>query len=185
VEGNLVTRWLRFLLVALRSLWRPGLEATATSVVTGRVWPTDVDLSATNNASYLVYFEMARLDLQLRTGLARLAARKGWAAPMASIHVQFRKPLRRFQRFQVSARLVHWDEKWLYVEQRIERGGETMATALSRSLLVGKQGRVPPVDLAAELGFSLATPSTPPLIETYEEAERLMRERADLADQGR
>jgi acyl-CoA thioesterase FadM len=169
-----VTRWLRFLLVAIRSLWRPRLEATGTATVTARVWPTDADVTATNNAAYLVYLEMARIDLQLRTGLLRLATRKRWAAPMASIHVRFRKPLRRFQRFQVSARLVYWDEKWLYLAQHIEREGEVVATALAKSLVLGPEGRVAPTDVASALGASLGVPPKPPVIEHYEEAERLI-----------
>lgn len=174
-----MTRWVRFLLVALRSLWRPRLRPTDTSVVTARVWPTDADVSVTNNAAYLVFFEMARVDLQLRSGLARQAAKKGWAVPMASINAQFRRPLRRFQRFQVSARLAYWDDEWLYVEQRIERNGDIMATALAKSLVLGKGGRIAPRDVATELGFSLTMTSRPPMIDRYEEAEALMRESAE------
>jgi acyl-CoA thioesterase FadM len=175
-----MTRWMRFLLVAVRSLWRPRLGPTDTSLVTGRVWPTDVDVSATNNAAYLVFLEMGRVDLQLRSGLARLAARKGWTAPMASVNVQFRKPLRRFQRFRVSTRLAYWDDRWLYVEQRIDRNGETIAAALTKSLVIGAQGRIAPLDLAAALGFTLPRPSPPPVIQQYEKVDELMRERADV-----
>jgi acyl-CoA thioesterase FadM len=174
-----MTRWMRFLLVAIRSLWRPRLRPIDTSVVMGRVWPTDADLSVTNNAAYLVYLEMGRVDLQLRTGLARVSVRNGWAAPMASIHVQFRRPLRRFQRFQVSTRLAYWDDKWLYLEQRIDRDGETVATALARSLVIGAEGRIAPLDLAAALGFTLPRPSASPMIQQYEKAEESMREHWD------
>jgi acyl-CoA thioesterase FadM len=169
-----MTRWVRFLLVALRSLWRPRLDPNDAAVVTGRVWPTDADVTATNNAAYLVFLEMARIDLQLRTGLLRLAARRRWAAPLASIHVRFRKPLRRFQRFRVSARLVYWDEKWLYLAQEIEREGEVVATALAKSLVVGPEGRVAPSDVASALGASLAASTRPPVIEHYEAAEGLI-----------
>lgn len=169
-----MTRWMRFLLVAARSLWRPRLEVTDTAVVTGRVWPTDADVSATNNAAYLVFLEMARVDLQLRTGLARVAARRRWAAPMASIHVRFRKPLRRFQKFRATARLVYWDDKWLYVAQRIETDGEVVATALAKSLVLGEAGRIAPSDVAAALESSLGMPSKPPMVQPYEETEMLM-----------
>jgi acyl-CoA thioesterase FadM len=170
-----MSRWMRFLLVAVRSLWRPRLKPLDVSLVSGRVWPMDVDVSATNNAAYLVFFEMGRVDLQLRSGLARQAARRGWAAPMASINVQFRRPLRRFQRFRVSTRLAYWDDKWLYVSQRIERNGETIAIALTKSLVVGAEGRIAPFDLAAALGHSLPRLSRPPLIQRYEEVEELLR----------
>jgi acyl-CoA thioesterase FadM len=176
-----MTRWLRFLLVGLRSMRRPRLGPGDTSIVTARVWPTDADVSVANNAAYLVFFEMARVDLQLRTGLMKLASKKGWAAPTASISVQFRRPLRRLQKVQVSARLVYWDEKWLYVEQRMARNGETIATALSKSMVIGKEGRIPPTALAEALGMSLAEQSMPSMIEAYQQAERLLREHVDGA----
>lgn len=171
-----MTRWLRFLLVTLRSWWLPRLEPDGTSVLTARVWPTDVDFSVANNAAYLVFFEMGRVDLQLRTGFARLAAKKGWALPMASLNVQFRKPLRRFQKFTVRARLLYWDDKWVYVEHRMTRKGETVATALSKSVPFGKEGPIPPLEVLAALGKPLPRPATPPMIERYEEAEKLMRD---------
>lgn len=175
-----MARWLRFVLVALRAHWREPLQPTDTATVTAIVWPADADLSFANNASYLVFFEMARVDLQVRSGFARQALRKGWSAPMASINVQFRKPLRRFQRVRVSARIAYWNDKWLYIEQRMERHGELIASALAKSLVVGKGGRIAPVDLAAELGLTLTRSSEPPMIARFEEAETLMRERAEL-----
>ncbi len=128
-----MSRWMRFLLLAVGSLWRPKLRPDEESVLTLRTWLTDADISHVNNAAYLTFFEMGRIDLQLRTGFVRLAFKKGWAAPMGSIVIQFRKPLRRFQKFRLKTRLACWDDRWLYVEHRLERNRETIASALSRS----------------------------------------------------
>jgi acyl-CoA thioesterase FadM len=174
-----MTRWPRFAWIALRALGRARLRPTETSTIVARVWPTDVDLTATNNAAYLIYFEMGRLDLQLRTGMARLAARRGWAAPLAAIHVQFQRPLRRFQRFRVSTRLAFWDERWLFLEQRIDRAGETVATAISKSVVIGREGRVAPADVAAELGSPLGTAVPSETVALLDGADRAMRERAE------
>src|SRR5687768_16095410 len=128
-----MSRWLRFLMLAVGSLWRPRLRPDEKSVLTVRTWLTDADIGLVNNAAYLTFFELGRIDLQLRSGFARLAFQKGWAAPMGSIVIQFRKPLRRFQKCRVTARLAYWDDRWMYIEHRIERNGETIATALARS----------------------------------------------------
>jgi acyl-CoA thioesterase FadM len=172
-----VTRWLRFLIIALSSYGRPRLAPTDVAVVRSRVWPTDADLSVANNAAYLVFFEMARIDQLLRTGLARVARRRGWVAVLGSITVQFRKPLKRFQAFEVSARLIYWDDRWLYVEQRIERSGETVATALAKIMVLGRDGRVAPAAAIAEVfGSSLSAPDQPPMIVSLREAEGLLHE---------
>jgi acyl-CoA thioesterase FadM len=175
-----MSRWLRFLMVALGSYARPRLAPTDIAVVRAHVWPTDADLSVANNAAYLVFFEMARIEQQLRTGLARVARKKGWVAVLGSINVQFRKPLRRFQAFQVSAQLTYWDDRCLYLEQRLERAGETVATALARVMVLGRDGRVAPTAAIAEvLGSSLSAPDLPPMIASLQEAERLLREHLD------
>lgn len=177
-----MSRWMRFLMLALGSLWRPKLRPDEESVLTMRSWLTDADISHVNNAAYLTFFEMGRIDLQLRTGFARLALEKGWAAPMGSIVIQFRKPLRRFQKFRVTARVAYWDERWLYVEHRLERNGETVARALARSTIIGKEGRIAPSEAISALGYSIAPPPMPPAIDKFREGEMLMREGA-AADQ--
>jgi acyl-CoA thioesterase FadM len=174
-----VSRWLRFLIVALGSYSRPRLAPTDIAVVRARVWPSDADLSVANNAAYLVFFEMARIDQQLRTSLARVARKKGWVAVLGSINVQFRKPLKRFQVFEVSAKLTYWDDRWLYLEQRIERAGETVATALARVMVLGRDGRVAATAIAEALGSSLEAPDLPPMIASLQETERLLREHLD------
>ena len=174
-----MSRWIRVLLLAVHSFWRPTLRPDEESVLTMRTWPTDADISVVNNAVYLTFFEMGRIDLQLRSGLAKLAFKRGWAAPMSSIIVQFRKPLKRFQKFRLTARLAYWDDKWLYVEHRIERNSETIASALSKSVIIGKEGRITPSEAMSALGYSVASPPMPPIIEKFREEEELMREQAD------
>jgi Thioesterase-like superfamily len=98
---------------------------------------------------------------------------------MSSIIVQFRKPLKRFQKFRLTARLAYWDDKWFYVEHRIERNSETIASALSKSVIIGKQGRIAPSEAISALGYSIASPPMPTIIEKFREGEKLMRERAD------
>jgi hypothetical protein len=63
---------------------------------------------------------------------------------------------------------------------RIVRKGETVATALSKSMVLGKEGRMPPVALAEALGLSLAERSMPPMIEKHQQAEMLVREHVDV-----
>jgi acyl-CoA thioesterase FadM len=171
-----MSRWIRFLLLGLRSLRRPRLRPDEESTLTLRVWPTDADISVVNNAAYLTYFEMGRVDLQLRTGFTRLALRRGWSAPLGSVVVVFKRPLRRFQRIRLTARLAYWDDRWLYIEHRLERDRDTIATALSKSMILGKDGRIAPAAAISELGYSLPQPPMPAMIEKFREGEMLMQE---------
>jgi hypothetical protein len=90
--------------------------------------------------------------------------------------VLFKKPLRRFQRFRLTARLAYWHDKWLYIEHRLVRDHETIAAALSKSMIFGKDGLIAPVAAISALGYSVPQPPMPAMIEKFREGEMLMRE---------
>jgi acyl-CoA thioesterase FadM len=174
-----MVRWIRILLVVLGSIWRAKLGPDGQSVLNLRVWITDADFFAVSVGAYLTYFEMGRVDLQLRTGFARLAMKMRWFAPTRSIVVEYWKPLRRFQRFQVFVKVLYWDDRWVYTEERIERNGSSIATALCKSTVLGRAGRIAPAAVASALGFESVPPSQPLLVRKLQEAEELMREPAE------
>jgi len=168
-------RWARFLFVAIGSLWRPRLRPDGQSVLDLRVWVTDADLSFVNNAAYFVYFELGRLDLQLRTGFARIAVKNGWFVPMRSIVVEYWRPMKRFQKFRLMTKVLYWDDEWIYFHHRIERNGVHIASAFSKSMVIGKSGRIAPPAIALELGYEDAAPMPPSFIGKFQEGEDLMR----------
>jgi len=172
-----MTRWLRFLLTMLRSITKPRLRVDQESSLDLRVWPTDADLSLMNHAGYLTVMEQGRVDLMVRTGFLRFLLRRHWSAVLASITVQFRRPLRRFQRFRLRTRLVCWDEQWIYLEHRIDRGNEFVASGLAKNVILGPQGRLRPADVLTAFGRSVAAPPVPHMVQTLREGERLMNER--------
>ena len=71
-----MTRWLRFILIDLRAIGGSRLAGTERADRSIRVWPWEADVSAANYSAYLTYFELRRLDLQLRSGVAWRAAPK-------------------------------------------------------------------------------------------------------------
>jgi acyl-CoA thioesterase FadM len=172
-----MTRWVRFLLTVLRSISRPRLRVDQESILDLRVWPTDADLSLMNHAGYLTVMEQGRVDLMLRTGVLRFLLRRHLSAVLTSITVQFRKPLRRFQKVQLRTRVACWDDQWIYVEHRIDRGGEFVASGLAKNAILGPGGRLRPAEMLSLFGLPVAAPPVPPMVQTLQEGERLMNER--------
>ena len=170
-------RWARFVFVAIGSFWRPRLRPDEQSVLDLRVWLTDVDLSVVNNAAYFVYFELGRLDLQLRTGFVKIAVKNGWFVPMRSIVVEYWRPMKRFQKFRLMTEVLYWDDEWIYFNHRIEHNGVYIASAFSKSMVIGKSGRIAPTAVGLELGFKDAAPERPSFIGKFQEGEDLMRKR--------
>jgi acyl-CoA thioesterase FadM len=162
----------RLLYVLIRGLRGPRLQPMGESVVPFRVLPTDLDFNLhMNNGRYLTLMDLGRLDLMLRQGVVGEIRRRRWNPVVGSAAVRFRRPLNAFQRFELRTRLVCWDERWLYLEQRCTRGGEVMASALIKALFIGPEGRVPPSELAAATGHPAASPPMPEGVRRWLEAE--------------
>lgn len=148
---NLIFRLLRVLLVGL---FKPRIGLMDISTLRFQVLPTDLDLNMhMTNARYLSIMDLGRTDLLIRGGMLGLVKRERWLPVVGSIDVKFHRPLRPFQKFTLTSRLVCWDEKWLYIEQRLESDRGVHAVATVRGLFRGRQGSVPSRVLLGRMGY--------------------------------
>lgn len=170
---NLLFRLLKTL--ALYLLFPRRMDLLGDSVVSFRVWPNDLDTNLhMNNGRYLTLLDLGRLDLLLRIGAARPALRRNWYPVLAAVQLRFKRPLNLFQRFDIRTRLVSWDRKWVYLEQRILCKGRVVTHALLKGAFVGPQGSVPMSDVVALLGTSLEPPILPQAFQAWIKAEEEM-----------
>ena len=106
-----------------------------------RVWPSDLDvLMHVNNGVYLSMMDLARVDLMQRSGLMREVNARGWYPVVTAQTIQYRRSLKLFERFEIVTRVLAWSDKAILLEQRFERGGETVAHASSAAAF--SHGRV-------------------------------------------
>ncbi|HEX5521600.1 MAG TPA: thioesterase family protein [Longimicrobiaceae bacterium] len=166
---NLLFRAVWVLLAALR---RSHLDPLDESVVRFRVLPNDLDVNLhMNNGRYLALMDLGRLDLIARMGVTRALAKRRWRPVVGSLAIRFRRALEPFETYELRSRLVCWDEKWFYIEQRFEREGRVVALAVLKGLFFGPEGNVAPqavVDLARH---PLASPPMPDAIAAWQAAE--------------
>ncbi len=171
----------RTLIVTLSAVRRPRLRPLQSSVVHFRVLPNDLDINLhMNNGRYLSLMDLGRLDLMMRLGVMRELFRLGWRPVIGSLTIRFRRPLDPFQRYEIHTRLVCWDEKWMYLEQRFEAHGEMAAIALVKGLFLQRDGTVPPqavIDLAVP---GLSSPPMPGAIAEWQRSEDALRERGGI-----
>lgn len=167
---NLVFRLIKVVLMALA---RSRLPAMGESVVCFRVWPHDLDLNLhMNNGRYLTIMDLGRTDLFFRTGMAKAAWRGRWRPMLAAATIRYRRALAPFKRYELRSRMVGWDEKWFFMEQRFEVEGEVYAYALIKGVLVGPRDKVPPAEMARSVGHGGASPEMPAHLQAWLEWER-------------
>lgn len=171
---NLLFRSLAVLLAALR---RSRLDPLGESVLTFRVLPSDLDINLhMNNGRYLTLMDLGRLDLVTRMGVLGEMRRRKWMPVIGSLKIRYRRSLQPFQRYQLRSRLLCWDDKWFFMEQRFERRGELMAIALVKGLFLGPEGRVPTQRVVDAAAVVVDSPPFPERVAVWQEAESVLRE---------
>ena len=171
---------LRLLAVLVAALFRPRVGLLDECTIALRVWPNDLDSNLhMNNSRYLLAMDIGRWDLVVRTRFWRELWRRRWFPVVASATLRFRRSLDPFQRYRLVTRVVAWDEKWCFLEQRFERGGRVYAVGRVKALFRGPQGQVPTGVLLAAAGHADAPPRRlPEAIRLWQEAEAAERQTA-------
>ncbi|MBG6059219.1 acyl-CoA thioesterase FadM [Cryobacterium sp. MP_M5] len=114
--------------------------------------PTDQDiLRHMNNGVYLSIMDIARFDLLHRTGIWAIFLARGWYPVVVSETISFRKSLTLGQRFTVESRILGFDEKAVYVEQRFVRPDadgvpEVYAQGFIRGRFLKRSGGIVTID---------------------------------------
>jgi acyl-CoA thioesterase FadM len=113
--------------------------------------PTDLDINRhMNNGVYFSIMDVARFDMLVRSGVFDIMRAKDWYPVVASETITFRKSLSLWQRFTIESRILGYDDKAVYLEQRFVRPGpdrrpEIYAQGLIRARFLRKQGGTVPV----------------------------------------
>nr|WP_104082353.1 thioesterase family protein [Cryobacterium sp. Y11] len=163
-----VHMFFRTLLHALLSRFGPRLghfDVARTNFVT---LPTDQDiLRHMNNGVYLSIMDVARFDMLQRTGVWAIFKERGWYPVVVSETISFRKSLRLGQKFTVESRIIGFDEKAVYVEQRFVRpdadgSPEIYAHGYIRGRFLKRAGGIVTIDeLLAAIGVAPDDVSVP------------------------
>jgi acyl-CoA thioesterase FadM len=132
--------------VFLASFSKERLPAgAADSILKLIVLPNDLDINLhVNNGRYLTLCDLTRIDMFIRTGLAKVMIKKGWIPIVAEHTMTYRKPLKVFQRFELKGSLTHWDEKFFYMTHTFTRDGIIVAEGTSKGTIRARAGVVPP-----------------------------------------
>lgn len=154
-----MNRFLRIVPRVCRSAFASSISPHEDSRIPLRVGLLEADWAFAHQAQAPLYLELGRWDFALRCGLARWMLKRRCAGVLGTQIIRYHRPLKRWQRFELNTRLATWDEKWLYMKQRIEVAGKCHVSAGVRVLFVDEQRRqVPPSEALAATGAKQRLP---------------------------
>jgi acyl-CoA thioesterase FadM len=127
-----------------------------------RVVPTDLDiLGHMNNGVYLSLMDLGRMDLMIRSGTWSKLRARGFYPVMVNETVTFRKSLQPWQLFDIESRVIGYDDKAVYMQQRFVRDGEIYADAMTRARFLKKSGTVSMAELSEVTGVDVTALAPP------------------------
>jgi acyl-CoA thioesterase FadM len=153
---------LRTLLMMVRSRRKPPVDFREVGRVWMRVMPNDLDiLRHVNNGIYLSLMDLGRMDLFIRSGQWKALQHRGWYSVAASVTVTYRRSLRLWQKYELQTKVVGFDNKAMYIQQRFVRDNEVYVEGLMKGRFLKTTGGTVTI---AELGeMAGVDPATMPI----------------------
>lgn len=141
-----------FYLLAV-SFFKPRLPIKRPSnTLSMRVLPNDIDINRhMNNGRYLTICDLSRVDMFIRTGLAKTMIKEGWMPVISEHTMSYKKPLGLFQQYAVNMEITDWDEKFFNMTHTFIVGDRIVAEGTSRGCILSKQGVIPPADVMQQV----------------------------------
>jgi len=171
--------YFRLFLLLFRLIGLPRRGLFEESRIVFRVLPTDCDVNFhMNNGRYLSFMDLGRVHLVAQIGLLGLVVKNRWMPVLAAAEINFIRQLAPFQKFDLVTRLVTWDDKYAYMEQRFEAGGALCAHAFVKGLFLAGGDRVKNAELVAALGYTGAPPSMPEELRLWAELGSVKKQNA-------
>ena len=150
----------------------PPLPVTGTHVSHHMCLPWDIDIwMELNNGRTLTLYDLCRVPLAVRTGLIGHMKSNDWGLTVAGVSVRYRRRVRMFDRVEMHARVVGWDDKFFYLDQSIWIGQECAAQALYRSAVTDGNGIVRPDRVMTMAGKPDVSPPLPDWVANWIEAD--------------
>jgi acyl-CoA thioesterase FadM len=163
---------LRLVRSGLLSAIRPRIGYFDESVAPMRVWPADVDTwGHMNNGRYLTVMDLGRTDWAVRTGVLRVWVRESWSPILGGATIRYKRTLRPLRSYELRTRMLCWDDKWFYFEQRFTRHDRLYAVALAKGMIRHGGAPVPPSEMATALGVSPESPPIPEAVARWAQTE--------------
>lgn len=137
----------RMIFILLASIFKSGLPIeNPRNTLVLRVLPNDLDINLhMNNGRYLTICDLTRVDMFIRTGLAKTMLKENWRPVITEHTMKYKKGLKPFQKYKVNMEVTGRDDRSFFMTHTFMVGDRIVAEGTSSGVIVGKEGVVPPV----------------------------------------
>lgn len=161
---------LRFIAVLIKCFYAPRLHMLDESRLSFHCFPTDCDLNIhMTNSRFLSFMDLGRVYLATEIGIGKYLFKKQWQIILAGLDITFVRSIKPFQRFTLISQVIYWDEKYIYMQQRIEANNLVCATSISRGLFLRDGKKLTIEEIQAVIDDHTPQPEIPPEIQHWKD----------------
>jgi acyl-CoA thioesterase FadM len=138
------------------------------------VLPTDIDvLKHMNNGRYFSLMDLARIEFMIRNKFYYKLKQYKIYPVIASEMIRFKKSLLLFQRFQLTTRILGWDDKFFYIIHYFKKDNEVYALSVIKARMLQQTGNaISPQELLALVDFPQTSPQLPSWLNNWGQADQ-------------
>lgn len=167
-----------FWLLSWRTRRCNSIDFLGTSRISYRVLPFDCDVNFhLTNSRYPAFMDLARTYMLAEMGFLKRFLRLGWMPIINAAEFTYIRDIKPFSKFEIETKLVGWDEKYFYIEQRFVSARGLHCIVHVRGVFVCKGRQVPIASMIQEVGFNQPTPELPPEVLKWKGFLQLKKER--------
>lgn len=171
--------YLRLLKLLLWLPFAPRHDPFAESRLTFRAWPHDCDINLhLTNGRYLAFMDLGRIQLMAQTGMLTAMWRHGLRPALTAVEINFIRAIDPFQRFDLVSRVLTWDDKCFYLEQRFETAERVCSISLMRTPFLRRGVRIAPHAVIAAMGLDLRAPELSEVVRHWNDLTELKKAHA-------
>jgi acyl-CoA thioesterase FadM len=175
--GLAVFPWLRLIRIGFGLFGAPRVDLLATTRITLRVWPNDLDLNFhVNNGRYLALADIGRMHWFVSTGVLAIARQEKMFPVVGDAIAKFRRDLKVFESFEIHTRLMGWNHKWGFLEHRFVRKQRVIGVVAIRGVFNGPKGPLDPRVLLSGLAHASPSPTLPEWADFFQQGSELLSE---------
>jgi len=146
--------WLRLIITLLKCIFVKKIDLLATSQLTFRIIPFDCDINIhLTNSRYFSFMDLGRIyHIAHMKNLLATVFKQHWQPVISDVEVKFIKSVKPFVKITLRTRLLTWDERYIYLEQRFFDQKKLYAIALVKGTFLQNHQRVPIEKILAVVG---------------------------------
>ncbi|MCE7510028.1 thioesterase family protein [Alloalcanivorax xenomutans] len=146
-----------------------------------RVGLLDIDINLhLNNGKYVKIMDRCRLEHGVVTGLLDRMIKARTHTIVANTEIAYIRELRPYQRFQVHTRILGWDDKYTYYDQRFESQRKLHTHALLRLAHLYGGKPISPQAFQEMTGLNRRSPVLPDYVQDW---KNLLQSKRRLTEQ--